>query len=380
MIYKDKRDLHAVLLQQMDIAAFECEEGNIFRLINPAPDWINAFIQPTLLSEKIDISQYFPYLEIFIPQLQETDAVKNVRIYSDIWTEKNEAGEEKYLQAIGLNLKEDLYLLIISHEGSLYKHKELLQIGRENKLATEKIKRAKEELERLLKFKNQFVSIVSHDLRSPVSSVVSITNMMLADEEFKENVGEIYLDFVENVNKDMKLLLEYNEKLYYWSNLQLGKFNLDLKMLNLKEMISLIRSRLEKKTSEKNISLVIKIDDNFSFRADESLIMQALTNLVVNAIKFTPPNGRIEIRSKMDANNKFVEISDNGVGIKAEVLSKLFSGYVKEHKSGTNGEMGTGLGLGIVKRILDAHDFRIEVDSEVNKGTTFSIIIPAKTA
>ncbi len=366
------------ILKTLNAAVFHARDANHFKLINESPVWISSFLSEKEMKNELDLGQCFPFLEIFIPDLFASDPGLSSKIYSDIWTETNKNGEEKYLQAIGLNIEGEHYLLIISQEGSLYHDRDLLQKGRENELLTEKITRAKEELERLLKFKNQFVSIVSHDLRSPVSSVVSITNMMLADEEFKEKIGEVYLDFVENMNMDMKMLLEYNEKLYHWSNLQLGKFNLEPRMLAFSDLAGLIRTRFLDKLKEKNIQLEIDSGKGLRVEADPSLFNTALTNLVGNAVKFTPPNGLIRIMAREEKDLTRITISDSGVGIKPEITAKLFSGYVKEHKSGTNGEKGTGLGLGIVKSILDAHGFNIEVESKVNKGTSFHIDIPRK--
>ncbi|MDZ7740836.1 MAG: HAMP domain-containing sensor histidine kinase [Bacteroidota bacterium] len=368
--------IYPVILKSLNAAVFYARDVQHFKLISETPVWIRSFLMDEDFKDEIDLSQFFPFLEIFIPDLFETDPGLNHKIYSDIWTEKNKQGMEKYLQAVGLNIEGEHYLLIISQEGSLYHDRELLQKGRENKLLTEKITRAKEELERLLKFKNQFVSIVSHDLRSPVSSVVSITNMMLADENFKAKIGEVYLDFVDNMNKDMQMLLEYNEKLYHWSNLQLGKFNLEPGMLEFRELAGLVRIRFMDKLEEKNIALEIETGDDIRFEADPSLFNTVLTNLVGNAVKFTPPNGRIRLTASEEKDFTRITVSDSGVGIKPEIAAKLFSGYVKEHKSGTNGEKGTGLGLGIVKSILDAHGFSIGLTSKVNQGTSFHIDIP----
>jgi signal transduction histidine kinase len=369
-------DVFRDLVSDLNVAVFQLCANKNYKLIGCPPSWLNDFIEPNTCSNEMAITDYFPFLEIFIPSL---DGLKNAgakKIYSDLWTEVGKSGKESYLQSIGLMKNNLVYLLIISHEGVLFKDRELLQKGRENELFTEQLTKAKNELERLLKFKDQFVSIVSHDLRSPISSVISITNMMLADDDFTGKIGDSYLDFVEIVNKDMKLLLEYNEKLYHWSNLQLGKFNLEYRCLNLSEIVHVAKNRFLQIAKEKSISVKIEIDESIVIEADESLFTQVLTNLLGNALKFTPPNGNITINSDLEKSKIVLSISDNGLGIKPGIAKDLFSGYVKEHKSGTNGEKGTGLGLGIVKRILDAHGFEIKVDSVVNKGTAFTIQIP----
>ncbi len=376
MTSKISSDLYSKLIKDLNVVVFKYIGDDLFEVTGNCPDWILGFITKDKLSATIDLKSIFPFLEIFIPQFISSDKTADKKLYSDVWTEVNKSGEERYLQAIGLNIDGERLLMIISHEGVLFKDPELLQKGRENVLLTEKITKTKNELERLLKFKDQFVSIVSHDLRSPVSSVVSITKMMLADEDFKNNLSDVYLDFIKTMNKEMQLLLDYNEKLYYWSNLQLGKFKIELKEIILKDLLNETKNRFNEKADEKNISINLDIQENLCIKADESLFTQVLTNLVGNAVKFTPPNGHISIEAKKENNEIIIKIADTGVGIKPEVVRDLFSGYVKEHNSGTNGEKGTGLGLGIVKRIIDAHGFKIDVKSEVNKGTEFIIIIP----
>ena len=110
---------------------------------------------------------------------------------------------------------------------------------------------------------------------------------------------------------------------------------------------------------------------------DETLFSQVLNNLIGNAIKFTPENGVIKLYAEQSGNNVLLNIEDSGVGIPDNKINSLFSGFNSDSTQGTKGEKGSGLGLGIVKKILDAHDFKIEIKSTLNIGTKFIISIPS---
>jgi signal transduction histidine kinase len=112
--------------------------------------------------------------------------------------------------------------------------------------------------------------------------------------------------------------------------------------------------------------------------ADETLLGQALNNLVGNAVKFTPEGGVITLGSILNKDSYDIFVSDTGVGMPESVSRKLFEGFTRKSTMGTYGEKGTGLGLGIVKKILEAHNFSIRVESEEGKGTKFIISVPLK--
>lgn len=346
------------------------------RQICKQPGWISNTHPELSQNIVLDLTASFPFLESFFPFFDEFIAQKQEgKKESELWTENDKEGNEKLLQCIGMVKNGVAWIVLVSHETVLVRDRGILQKAREQKLFTEQLEKAKKELQKLLSFKDQFVSIVSHDLRSPVSSVVSATDMMLTDEDFKQSINELYLEFLETINKDMKLLLDYNEKLYYWSNLQLGKFKLEKKKLDLKSMIKDTKNRFHDKAKSKNITIKTYISGDFMINADESLFAQVMTNLTNNALKFTPPACTVTLSVKKKNNDILVSVADTGIGIKKEVQKSLFRGYVKEHSDGTNGEKGSGLGLGICKRILDAHGFSIKVESEINRGSSFIVII-----
>lgn len=343
------------------------------------PHWLKSIHPEIKSSIPIGLTETFPFLETIIPEFEQMIAEKrNGKILSEIWAEEEADGNEKLLQCMAVVNKNIPWLVIYAHETLLIRDREILQKAREQRLYTDELQKARKELQKLLNFKDQFISIITHDLRSPVSSVVSATDMMLRDEDFRSAIKDLYLEFLETINKDMKLLLDYNEKLYYWSNLQLGKFNVESKQISLSALIRDTRNRFFDKAEKKNIELKTVAEGDILISADESLFSQALTNLVNNAIKFTPSGGEIILQAEQHGEQVILGVKDTGLGIEEDLQKNIFSGYVKNHSDGTGGEKGSGLGLGIVKRIVDAHGFEIDLESRPGKGTEFIIRIPVK--
>ncbi len=373
------KEIYSELIYSINVGVFQYDCKGYVTYSGKQPEWIYRLKPELKNAVQVLLTDSFPFLEHFINEF-EIFYKKNTagKIESDLWSEVDTDGKEKLLQCIGISIDNTAWLLLISHDTVLTRDRDILQKAREQKLFTEELAKAKDQLQKVIDFKDQFVSIVSHDLRSPVSSVVAATDMMLADNDLKKSINDLHFEFLETINKEMKLLLEYNEKLYYWSNLQLGRFNVEVQKFDLLDALMSTKNRFSGKAVEKRIELQVDGLEGIQVEADESLFSQVLTNLTNNAMKFTPPNGKISLTSERKDNRIVVGIKDTGVGIKPEIVSKLFRGYVKNHTDGTNGEKGSGLGLGICKRILDAHGFDIEVESEVNIGTQFLIYIPEK--
>jgi signal transduction histidine kinase len=138
------------------------------------------------------------------------------------------------------------------------------------------------------------------------------------------------------------------------------------------EMVDLMRSCADKK----DISIRIEEPEDVILRADVGMLKTIMRNLLSNAIKFTPSGGQITIKANRNHDNVVVSVCDNGVGISDETMSKLFNITKVYSSPGTAGETGTGLGLLLCKEFVDMHHGTIWVDSELGKGSTFSISLP----
>ncbi|MFK5854794.1 MAG: HAMP domain-containing sensor histidine kinase [Bacteroidota bacterium] len=336
------------------------------------PNWFNI-LQPDLSKNQIiNISEIFPYFEVFYFEANDFwEKKENGKIKSGIWSETINKGEDIALTAYAIYYNNEKYILIRPEE-EIDKEQLALQLAREQKLAYEKLEKTEKKLKTLLEYKDKFVSIVSHDLRSPVAAVLGIAEMLVNDEEELSKLDDFYVEMIGSIKDEMLRLLDYNDKLYHWSNLELGNFEIVKRNESLKKIIKTAHRTADQKLKYKNISFSTNLKNNISIDIDITLFLQVLNNLLSNAIKFTPENGSIAIDI---TNNKGLQIIvvDSGVGMPKKICENIFSGFARNSSMGTHGEKGTGLGLGIVKKIIDAHGFSIKVESELGKGSKFII-------
>jgi len=172
--------------------------------------------------------------------------------------------------------------------------------------------------------------------------------------------------------KAMDLLTNLQE----WTRSQTGRMEFTPESLNLSSLVTEVTRFLSIQASQKSISLKINISKRLKISADKQMLSTILRNLISNAIKFTRPEGEIEITVIRQKGNTLFSVSDNGVGIKNEALQKLFKVEESCCTPGTQNEKGTGLGLLLCKEFVDKHGGKIWVESEPGKGSKFSFTIP----
>jgi len=246
------------------------------------------------------------------------------------------------------------------------------------------LKKAKEALiirERDLKVanatKNKFFSIIAHDLRSPFSSILGFSNLLiaeydnLADEQRKAYIGEL----AGASNRTFLLL----ENLLNWARAQQGGIVINKVSLNLKSFIYKAIEPYVSRATHKNIEINSCISDEISIIADEYTILTVIGNLFNNAVKYSYTAGRIDIKAQIKNRNTIISISDAGVGMTPNMVSKLFLLDENFSTPGTNNEQGTGLGLILCKEFIELNGGSIMVESEKGKGSTFSILLPRKS-
>lgn len=224
--------------------------------------------------------------------------------------------------------------------------------------------------------KDKFLSIISHDLRAPFNSILGFTEMLLDDNmEFSAEEKKEFLTYIKHAAEQQLRLLN---NLLEWSRLETGRIRFEPKPSNLKKLVENSMLSLIGNAHRKNIELTSEIPENITVNVDENLIQQLFSNLIGNAIKFTPQNGRVWIEYIATEEN-FVKIavSDTGIGIPEEDFPKLFRIDTKYFSRGTEGEEGSGLGLALCAEIVQKHGGKIYVESQVNKGSSFYFTLPA---
>ena len=235
-----------------------------------------------------------------------------------------------------------------------------------------RLKKNEDHLRELISQRNDFVKIISHDLRSPFSAINGLAELIIQDENLTDDQKEALNSIIESVTYSN----EYFNKLLSWTMLEFNDLELSITEINVANLVESIFRIVSKKTDEKNLTLINDIDKNLTIPADKTFFRQVVVNIISNAIKFTPSGGSVRCYNVKVGNTLEIIVSDDGMGIPEEINPELlFSGNLNKSQRGTKGEKGTGIGLTICKKILDAHKFSITFRRKENKGTDFVIQI-----
>ncbi|MFO7830338.1 MAG: PAS domain-containing sensor histidine kinase, partial [Bacteroidales bacterium] len=222
--------------------------------------------------------------------------------------------------------------------------------------------------------KNKFFRIIAHDLRNPISTLVSSTNLVFND--FEDYNKAQTKNIIAELNKLSQTTFNLLENLLDWSSTQMGDVQFAPKPIEIKMIVNENIELIKRKVDQKNIELNIEIPENIVAYADEDMIKTVIRNLLSNAVKFTPENGQIKISAQSEKDEVLFKIKDSGVGIEPKDLPKLFK--IDQHHTtpGLSNEKGSGLGLILCKEFVEKNGGTITIDSKPQKGT--SIIFTLK--
>jgi signal transduction histidine kinase/response regulator of citrate/malate metabolism len=238
-------------------------------------------------------------------------------------------------------------------------------------------KLAEEKLKETMEIKSQFISTVSHELRTPLANMKEGIAVVLDGEAGEiNNEQRNFLDIAKR-NVD-RLAMLINDVLDF-QKLETGKMRLNIQDNDINEIVEEVHKAMALSAKKKGVDFTLELEDNLPKAGfDRDKIIQLLTNLIGNAIKFTPKKGQVSVAVRCRSEELVIRVSDTGMGIPKEALPKIFGRFYRVHRPGEQIQ-GTGLGLAIVKGIVMMHDGRIDVESEVNRGTTFTVFLPLTT-
>ncbi|MDR3625868.1 MAG: PAS domain S-box protein [Ignavibacteriaceae bacterium] len=269
--------------------------------------------------------------------------------------------------------------LIRGHDGKIQKIYGLVSDISLRKKAEDELTKSTDNLIKLNDTKDRFISIISHDLRTPFTSILGFTDLLLSDSDLNDDERRQYVEFIRESSKSMLSLVN---SLLDWTRLQTGRIRFEPERIEINRIIENSLNALSGVAFQKNIEIVSRVKDDIFVYADKDLLLQVFNNLLSNAIKFTPKYGSIIISVAQSPRMRFLEFSikDTGMGIKPENLQKLFRIDAKFSSEGTEGEKGTGLGLSLVREIVEKHGGNIHVESEFGKGSDFKFTLPIASA
>jgi len=224
-------------------------------------------------------------------------------------------------------------------------------------------------------YRKEFLGNVSHELKTPLFTVQGYIHTLLDGAIEDKKVRKKYL---QRAAKGVERLIYIIKDLDLITKLEIGELHLELEEFDIIELIQSVFDLLEMKAAKMQISLVFDMDyhEPIYVYADKEKIQQVLTNLLVNSIKYGQKDGTTEVSVENLIKNKvIVRVTDNGEGIEAQHLTRLFERFYRIDQSGSRKEGGSGLGLAIVKHIIEAHNEKIYVESVVDVGSEFSFTL-----
>ncbi|HON54492.1 MAG TPA: hybrid sensor histidine kinase/response regulator [Bacteroidales bacterium] len=222
--------------------------------------------------------------------------------------------------------------------------------------------------------KNKFFSIIAHDLKSPFSNFLAVTQTL--EEMLPQLTTDEIRSFASSMHKSATILYRLLENLLQWSRIQRGLITYEPREFQINSLITESVSMYKDTAKNKEIEISLYVPENLKAYADVNMLQTVVRNLLSNSIKFTPRGGKIFINAKT-LDEEYIEISirDTGIGMPPAIADNLFRIDVKTNRDGTEGEPSTGLGLLLCKEFVEKNKGKIYLESEENAGTTFHFTV-----
>ncbi|MBP7345578.1 MAG: hypothetical protein RL135_2384 [Bacteroidota bacterium] len=371
--YKESISFLEKALQLGNLMGAKSETALIYNLLATAYEGIGDYKEAYLVQKKFSQLNDSLYQERSRSKLAEMqakfEAEKKQSEINQLKKEKEQEIENNQKKTI-LNFSLMITMLVVIVL--------LINIWRKNKYKTATnllLQSQKVELEETLLLKDKVFSIVSHDLRSPIASLNAVLPMLDPDSLDHETYHQLKL----NLTKQVQNLNYVLDNLLIWSRSRMkGVETPELKEINLYKQASISLGLLKGLADQKEITIQNQINTGVSIKADPQHFDIIIRNILLNAIKFTHEKGQINLFSKIENDQLAICIEDNGVGMNPEQINRLFQLKTHFTTPGTQKEKGTGLGLLICAEYAAANNWEIKVESQMGKGTIFTIIL-AKT-
>jgi PAS domain S-box-containing protein len=242
------------------------------------------------------------------------------------------------------------------------------------------IKKADQALLEIDRIRSEFISTAAHELRTPLSVLIGYSELLTATDEGHEFSEEERLEFLEVIQQKGLVLSQIIDDLLDISRIDAGlKFGLTLKTINPDTLLKTAFEQFRFQASEHRFSLDLIQDQEIQIDCDSQRLLQVVENLLSNAVKYSPKESPIRLSSSVSADGYTFSVTDHGIGMTPEQSEKVFDKFYRVDSSNT-AVGGLGLGMNIVKQIVDAHNGSITIDSTPNQGTCVTVHLPPKAA
>ncbi len=230
------------------------------------------------------------------------------------------------------------------------------------------------EQERLNKRHDEFVAVSSHDLKSPLTSILGFADLLLADD----GLSAKQLEWLAIIKSSTKFMAEIVNDIVELTRNEAHANEIELLPIPVDSLTRIAIVGMEQRARQKGVALELlnQTESEVTMTGDRNKFTRIINNLLTNAIKFTPRGGTVTVTIAKEDRHLAITVSDTGTGISAEILATLFDRFTKLSRPGTAGEPGTGLGMSITKQLVDLHHGTIRVESTPGQGTSFFLTFP----
>ncbi len=239
----------------------------------------------------------------------------------------------------------------------------------------DKYAREKTRAEAANRSKSEFLANMSHELRTPLNAIIGFSEVMQG-QMFGPLGAEKYLEYARDINRSGQFLLDVISDILDMSKIEAGRVQLEIKASGLAAIVEEALRIVTPRATESGLEILCKLDHKLEAEVDRRAIKQVVINILANAVKFTPGNGRITIGTQRRGDQAVIEIADNGIGIPRSDIAKLGRPFEQVENQFTKTKGGSGLGLAISKSLIELHGGALQIDSEVGRGTTVKVVLP----
>jgi signal transduction histidine kinase len=240
------------------------------------------------------------------------------------------------------------------------------------------IEHQRDQLQNHVATKDKLFSIIAHDLRNPLHSILGFSELLVKNSALiEEQKKQEYIKLINESALHTHMLLE---NLLQWSRTQTDRIKFSPVMMDLYTVVEEAQNILKSSFEKKKLTFTSQVVRDTMVYADKNMVQTIIGNLLGNAIKFTPESGKITVSLQDQDNNILISISDTGIGINKEDLQKILNTDYFHTTPGTNGEAGTGLGINLCQDFVRRHGSTLNIESEPGKGSTLSFTLSKKPA
>ncbi len=247
---------------------------------------------------------------------------------------------------------------------------------RASEQARQELAEQNDELRELDELKTRFLATVSHELRSPLTSIVSYAELIRDEDQLSPTTAH----FLDVISRNAERITKLVGDLLLLSRIEAGMIPLELARVSVAEVVTEAVQAAMPGAVQQHVTLDSSAPHGPPVLADRVRLVQVIDNLIANAVKFTDEGGQVRVTAAAAGQEWRIDVQDSGIGIPADEIGRLFDRFFRASNATAAGRPGSGLGLSIVKEVAELHGGRVEVSSALGAGTTVSLFLPAQAA